>query len=464
MKRPTRTLLFLLFVLLFIIVTPMVLAYSQGYRVDWRKKMIVPTGALFLAPRPAPVEVFLDGKIKETSNMLFQNVFVSNLIPKSYSVQVSKPNYHTWQKTLSVSSKLVTEARSILLVPKNPKVREVAAKVRDFHASPSGKYFLLVEDSQPPEVYLYQIENAASRLLFKGSGKFLNFHVSSAQWNKDSTKVLLALEEKLEKRWMIIDIKENAHPQILDLTHELTTSKVKVDNFEFDPDHPAELFFRKGNALFSVNSENKKISQPILYDVLAYSVREDKIVSILENSPYVHILDRASNAPVQVTFNPPSPLQKNSRIFFPETRELTLLLDESLYIWNEKNSEFIKIADRIQKVSPSSDGKKLLLHGKDGILVYWLRDVHLQPFRDRGDLVSIVDAGDVGEDAVWLTKDNEHIIFAGKNSLYLTELDDRDRKNVYELAKKPVQRLFYQHESHSLYFLSRPILYFVSLK
>lgn len=465
MKRPTRTFLFLLFVLLFIVITPAILAYSQGYRIDWKKKMLVQTGALFLAPRPAPAELSLDGKFKKISNTVFQNVFVGNLIPKSYLVQVSKPNYHTWQKKLSVSSKLVSEARNILLVPKNLQPEVVASRVRDFQASPSGKYILIVEDWELPEIYRYQAGSAKSQLLFKGSEKFRNFRVSRMQWNKDSTKVLFTLEEKLAKHWMLIDVKEGAHSEIFDITEALEITKVKADNFQWDQDHSAQLFFREGNVLFSINIETKKISQPLAYDVLHYRARENKIVYISSSSHHVQLLDRASNTTQQLTFNPLFPLRKSSRIFFPETAELTLILDESFYVWSEKNNLFEKIADHVKKASPSSDGKRLLLQSTAGIQVYWLRDVHAQPFHDRGDLERIlVTTDDVVEDAVWLTKDNEHIIFAGKNSIFITELDGRDTRNVHEVTKKPAQSLFYQEESHSLYFLSRPILYFVSLK
>ncbi len=376
MKKPTRTFLFLLFVLVFIIVTPVVLAYSQGYRIDWGRKMIVPTGALFLAPRPAPVEISLDGKIRKVSSTLFQNVFIGNLIPQSYLVRISKSGYHTWQKNLSVSSRLVTEAKNILLIPKNPTLREIATNVRDFHASPSGKYLLIVQDSKHPEMYLFQLESGAFQLLFNGLDEFSNFQVSSVQWNEDSTKVLFALEKKLKKQWMVLDIRDGLPPEALDLSSELENAK---------------LSFTVGSVLFSIK-------------------------------------------------------------------------DESLYLLSEKNNLFTKIADHIKDASPSSDGKKLLLEGTDGTFVYWLHDVHVQPFHDKGDLIGITNAGDIVNDAIWLTKDNEHIIVAAKDSLYITELDDRDTRNVHEIAKKSAQRLFYQEESHSLYFLSRPTLYSVSLK
>ena len=44
-------------------------------------------------------------------------------MPKEYQVKIIKQGYHPWQKKLRIESKLVTEAKNILLIPLNPEIK-----------------------------------------------------------------------------------------------------------------------------------------------------------------------------------------------------------------------------------------------------------------------------------------------------------------------------------------------------
>ncbi|HRY52602.1 MAG TPA: PEGA domain-containing protein [Candidatus Portnoybacteria bacterium] len=112
MTRLTRRLLFYSLVLIFILATPPTILYATGYSFDWQKKAITATGGFYLKSLPEEATILIDGQNKKTTPRL-----VSRLLPKSYSVEIAKEGFHSWQKELTIEPKLVTEARNIILFP-----------------------------------------------------------------------------------------------------------------------------------------------------------------------------------------------------------------------------------------------------------------------------------------------------------------------------------------------------------
>lgn len=120
MKKRTRTTLFIICVVLFCLVAPSMILYSQGYRVDFEKKRIVQTGGLYLKVLPADAEVYINGKFKDGTTFFTNSLFIENLLPKTYQIEVKKDGYHPWQKTLAVREKEVTDAKNIVLITQSP--------------------------------------------------------------------------------------------------------------------------------------------------------------------------------------------------------------------------------------------------------------------------------------------------------------------------------------------------------
>ena len=119
MTKKTRTILFFTFAALFVLAAPTVLFYSQGYRFDFEAKKIVQTGGLYLKVAPRSAQVYLNGTLKGTTSLFTNSVLIENLLPKTYSVEIKKDGYYSWQKTLTVEERRVTEAKNITLIPQN---------------------------------------------------------------------------------------------------------------------------------------------------------------------------------------------------------------------------------------------------------------------------------------------------------------------------------------------------------
>jgi len=161
MTHRIRRLLLCSAILFFIVATPSILFYAWGYSFDWQNKKPVLTGAFYIKSNTKEAKVYLNDELKKEETP----AFIKRLLPKEYQVKITKQGFHPWQKKLRVESKLVTEARNILLIPLNPEIEIVNEKLLvDF----SLKEFLAQEESdtifyiQEPSYILYKTDQNGS--------------------------------------------------------------------------------------------------------------------------------------------------------------------------------------------------------------------------------------------------------------------------------------------------------------
>jgi len=161
MTRRIRRLLFCSAILFFVVATPSILFYAWGYSFDWQNKKLVLTGGLYLKSSPEKTDIYLNDKLKKEETP----AFIKRLLPKEYQVKITKQGFHPWQKKLRVESKLVTEAKNILLIPLNPEIETVN---EELPVGFSLKEFFAQEESdaifyiQPLSYILYKTDQNGS--------------------------------------------------------------------------------------------------------------------------------------------------------------------------------------------------------------------------------------------------------------------------------------------------------------
>ena len=132
MTKRTRTILFLICLFLFLLIAPLAIFYSQGYRFDFDSKKITQTGGLFLKVFPKSAEIYLDGKLKKKTDFFFGSILIENLLPKKYKIEIKKEGYFTWEKNLEIREKEVTEAKNVILFPENSNFTILTKGVKKF--------------------------------------------------------------------------------------------------------------------------------------------------------------------------------------------------------------------------------------------------------------------------------------------------------------------------------------------
>ncbi|HOQ91546.1 MAG TPA: PEGA domain-containing protein, partial [bacterium] len=106
-----------LFILLFLIITPLVLAYATGYHINWRNLKLEKTGLLEIKTIPSGAQVNIEelrawfSKPKNL-NTPFK---LKNLRPSNYTVNLSLDGYHSWRKILTIKPAETTFAKDVRL-------------------------------------------------------------------------------------------------------------------------------------------------------------------------------------------------------------------------------------------------------------------------------------------------------------------------------------------------------------
>lgn len=153
MTKRRKKLIFYGLTILFFIAAPATILYSTGYAFDWEKKQIIKTGGFYFKSSPKKAQIFLDGKKNGATPKL-----IDHLLPRRYAVEIIKDGFYPWKKNLEIKPDLsVTEARNILLVPKEPKITLVAEN----STSSIKDYFTTTEQKEINDFFL---NNASSTL------------------------------------------------------------------------------------------------------------------------------------------------------------------------------------------------------------------------------------------------------------------------------------------------------------
>jgi len=243
MTKKTRKILFFGCAILFVLFAPLAIIYSQGYRINFSpeegEKIITQTGGLFLKIQPRQAKVYIDGKLKENTDFFFGSLLVENLLPGKYAIEVRKEEYSSWQKTLEIKEKTVTEAKDIVLFPENPGIETLAENIQDFWFSPDQKKLIFEEEDEKGWfLTLYEPEkNLKSQLIKKSDISTKEVKLLDITFSKDSKEITIQTEISKVKRYFTLDItmaglspKETEAPEVGEKEYIVGNYKFKEED------------------------------------------------------------------------------------------------------------------------------------------------------------------------------------------------------------------------------------------
>lgn len=117
MKRKSRRKLFFFLVLVFAAISPLLIAYSVGYKINFSRGSFEKTGGVFIKSRTSRLSLFLNGTFTKETSLLGGGAILTDLKPNTYLLRIEKAGYQPWSKTVKVEGGTVTELRNLLLLP-----------------------------------------------------------------------------------------------------------------------------------------------------------------------------------------------------------------------------------------------------------------------------------------------------------------------------------------------------------
>jgi len=411
MTKRTRTILFLICLFLFLLIAPLAIFYSQGYRFDFDSKKITQTGGLFLKVFPKSAEIYLDGKLKKKTDFFFGSILIENLLPKKYKIEIKKEGYFTWEKNLEIREKEVTEAKNVILFPENSNFTILTKGVKKFWLSPDQKKIILLEEGK--------------------TGWALK---------------LYDLEKKVKSHLISEDDVYSAGADLLNLEFSENSKEISL---EIGMKEQLKYFSLELDKVPSVLTEIEPLLPP-LKDIITYQTFNGQR----------YYLDNFGNL-----FRDEEKLTEKVFPVKPETEyELKIFQNfiflregQTLYQLNSESKSFEKFFENLNSLKISPDLKKLVYFSNYEIWILFLKDSDPPAIHRKGDRVFFVRLSEKIDNVFWLNSD--YLIFNAGNKIKIAEIDDRDRINIVDFAEVKEPEIFFNKSNKKLYLLSDENLY-----
>jgi len=466
MTKKKRIFLFFIFIIIFLIISPIIVLYSSGYRFDFQTKKITQTGGFYFKVFPKNVQISVtplnpnfslkeNKRIVKKTDFFFGAVFLKNLLPKKYLVEIQKNGYHSWQKILEVKEKEVTDAKNVTLLPEKPEVSLFEKEIEDMFLSPDEKKIILKTENyssnQEENNWSLKIldleKNLKSPLLtreeFLDSKNFL----SDLNFSPDSKKLLVKINFPKEEKYFLLDLTKTPSSK-----KEINFLEKEIDNLFFHPENNEKFFLLKEKTIFEKDLNNKEKPKKLAENVLALEI-SNKDVYFLEKTGFLFKTDLSFSNKEKLNKDPLVLKEDFQYKIFIIFDKVFLQDNENLYLLNQETKNFEKFLEGIKNYKIAPDFKKVSFWSNKEIWVFFLKeDLLSQPQRRPGEKLFIARFSKPIKDLFWLN--NHYLIFTVEDKIKVSEIDERDKINMVDLFNYKEPKIFWIKSLKKLYILS----------
>jgi hypothetical protein len=355
--------------------------------------------------------------LSKKTNFLFGSTLIENLIPQKYDIAIKKQGYQSWEKNLEVKEKQVTEAKSIVLFPEDPAYSILYENIDDFWFSADGKKVILKEkDSQTSTAWslkMYNIANGVKSQLITDKEIYKNgSELFDVNFSSDQNQLYIKIGSQEQIKNFTLNLADNS------LSQNLATSST-----------PANVIAKK-------ESENK-----------IYFLDED---GYIYESDTTYVKNEKINSQA---FQIDQETDYNLYVF---ADQFFIKKGQTLYKLNSKSGTFEKFFDSLKGLILSPDSQKIAYYSNSEIWITFLRDNFEQPQTKTGEKIFLNRFSEKIDNIFWIN--SNYLIFSIGNAIKISEIDDRDKINIFNFGTFESPKLFFNNFDKKLYALSESSL------
>ncbi len=457
MTLRTRNLIFITLVVSFLIIAPLTVLYSLGWRFDWENKKVFQTGIFYFKAWPKNTDVYINDVLKDKTDMFFGSALIDNLVPNEYKIEIKKEGYHSWTKFLKIEKKEVTEAKNITLIPENPNLNILMEGVEKAFFSPDNKEIITLEMNKDNwELKLFDLKNNLKSHLVKETD-FSNKGVElfNLTFSPDSKRALLELGLKENLIYYVLEI--DKFPVVISKLDYLDS----VEEIYFHPKDENKLFIvqtiiekKEIRTLNIVDFKNKEIFDP-LSENIATALISDNDIYYLNNSGSVFKSNLSGEKPEKLNILSFSYKEETKYEIIVSNSNVFLKESSDLYLLNEETKSFRKIYDSLRGYKFSPDINKIAYYNENEIKVIFLEQQYDHPTKEKLEELFINRFSEEITKVFWYT--NHYLIFDLGDKIKVAELDNRGKMNIVDLTEMKHSDFFFNNKR--LYLLSEKTLY-----
>jgi len=442
MTKRKRFIIVLACVLLFLIVTPYIIFYSLGYRIDFANMKVFATGGIYVRVFPSGADITVDSKIKNSTSLFSNAVFLQNLTPEQHVVLIQKDGYYDYQKTLVVREKEVTKLENIILFKKDYTYSMLGGNISYFSVAPNNTTLLEAKTSANKiDFTITNLDNLAIKPLSLPIGKGI---ILDSKWSEDSKKAIL----KINSLYFLIDVSDSQKPMISPLNY-----LVQTKGANFNPQDSSQIYYIKNKNLYLSSQQN----QPILTNVAAYKIVNQNIIW-LSYDGFLYNSNILGNNTAKITSKLISVNSANSYSIIDVADRILLKDNNSLLLINEETKEFELLSQQAKNIIVSPNNQRALYFSNNDAF-YYGQSIKLNNERVNEKIGNFTNI----QDCKWLN--DNYIICSLSDRIIISEIDNRGNTNIIDLFqtitlnKKTINiknaNIFFNQRDGKLYILNQ---------
>ena len=457
--RARRT-LFIIFIIAFLVITPLVSLYAAGYKIklSWPfrfSELLQKTGMLVLDTEPNNAKIYINDKPRRLFFKRYYNkeeafiktpAKIKNLLPGEYTVKLELDGYWSWEKKLVIKPGQSTYAEDIYLFKKN-----LPAQIISLVAEEEFSQIPIKIINQSPNKNSFFVANEEKMMILDPNGDIGNeipsvskgirlTSNSSAIWSPNNQKVLV------DKN--IINSNNN---EIINLDKLIGAN---TNNIKWHKDDDNKLYYQLPYSIneFSLNTKTDNI---ILNGekYLDYLINNNYIFFIAETDKTVK-LRTATLKNKEIIQEIELPLSPDYKILNQNSEEVKRADQDLLNLYDAKH-KILYLINPLSVINPVKEiinnvkyiswvDNKTLLYANDSEI--WLYDL------ETSAKTILTRISQPISNILWHPSDN-YIIYSTDKAINIIELDEREKRNMTELIKLDgVYSLHLNNKGDVLYF------------
>lgn len=443
MTKKTRLVTASISIVAFLILAPVLVLYSMGYRFNKETKAV---GMLYLRSTPKNASVYVNGKQVEEKTP----TAITELKEGGYQVKIEKEGFSSWEKKLSVIPNIITEAGNIYLLPLslNPKL-VTEHTITHYKLSPSQEKIAYISDNAEQRgIWVLNLKDLSKTQAFS---KLIHRELEvpdEIEWSGDSKKILFSAEPEARvirsapPKYFIIDIEKPT--EILDISEYALQKEIKDPRWH--PTDSNRIYYSVENkngivlGIFELNLINKESRQVLSGEISSYAFTNNEIYSVKKITTEKQVkmefwksnLDGSNPYPILENL----PVEPDYRILLSRDKNVLLftLLGRKLYLLNPLSDQLETLENEVTEAQWSPNGKYILyLKDNHEIWIFNFKNkkiVFLRP----GEKMLIGKYASEIQEVAWFST-SEHIIFKTNDEIKIIEVDGRSGANLNKITK-----------------------------
>lgn len=445
-----RKMVFYLFLVLYLVTTPLVILYALGYQVrPGQRQALVRTGLISLNTSPEGARVFLGNSRYRWKTP----TVLRDLKPGDYPVRLTLRNHQPWSAQVRVEAEKATVLDHVILLP-NPLVirRTSTNRYEMLHPGPGEQEFLLATGPRAGELAVCDIARATVKPLLPEQDPFALDRVIRIHRVADNPCLLLETERdgKTVYGWRRLDVEKDPTADITSLF------PVRPGQITWDVRERDDVFTLVEGRVNRLDLDDRALYPDVLRGVLSLAADRGDLV-VLDASNRLYRTSRDGERKPELLGK--SPAEVN--MAWASTSGYGLVpLDKEAVLLHGPDGELFVNQPPYELLTRGHQGS--LPHPEEPTVVVWDRHrLGRYDYREKALTRKAVPRGVVwfyesprAIDQVFWCHETSHLLVAAEGRLDLVALEPAGGPSARPLVDYlPGSRVFYSERAGAAYYL-----------